>query len=124
MTDRPDIADKVRFWEEQDRINKELIPRVLKIHQLFTDHIEGHQDASAQIAAAEARLVERINKARSQAHGLLTDHIEGHQHATVQIAAAEARLVARISKARLQATAIAAASLVLAVTSIVLSVAL
>ena len=41
-----------------------------------------------------------------------------------EIAAAEARFVARISKARLQATAIAAASLVLAVTSIVLSVAL
>ena len=27
-SERPGIADKVRFWEEQDRINRELIPRV------------------------------------------------------------------------------------------------
>ncbi|MEG0855807.1 MAG: hypothetical protein RSG52_04915 [Terrisporobacter sp.] len=30
------IAEKVKFWEEQDRINKELIPRVLKNHDLIT----------------------------------------------------------------------------------------
>ena len=51
MTDRPNIADKVRFWEEQDRINKELIPRVLKINGVVTEHISGHQDAAAQIGA-------------------------------------------------------------------------
>ena len=67
MTDRPSIADKVRFWEEQDRINKELIPRVLKMHDLLTAHIETHEDASAQIAAAEARAVARIGKIRAQA---------------------------------------------------------
>lgn len=26
----PAIAEKVKFWEEQDRINKALIPRVVK----------------------------------------------------------------------------------------------
>ncbi|WP_338472791.1 hypothetical protein R4Z10_08720 [Niallia sp. XMNu-256] len=31
------IAEKVRFWEEQDQINKELIPRVVKNHELITD---------------------------------------------------------------------------------------
>ena len=34
--DRPKIADKVMFWQEQDRINQELIPRVLKQHELFS----------------------------------------------------------------------------------------
>lgn len=63
----PKIAEKVKFWEEQDRINTELIPRVVKIHELVTDHIAGHQDASVQIGAAEARLIERVNKARMQA---------------------------------------------------------
>ena len=67
MTERPSITDKVRFWEEQDRINKELIPRVLKIHQLFTDHVSGHEDAAIQIAAAEARMVEGIKRTRTQA---------------------------------------------------------
>jgi hypothetical protein len=67
MAERPDIADKVRFWEEQDRINKELIPRVLKIHELLSEHVARHQDASTQIAASEARLAQRIHKARLQA---------------------------------------------------------
>lgn len=64
--EKPSIADKVRFWEEQDRINRELIPRVLKIHELLTEHVAGHEDASAQIAALEARLTHRIRAARLQ----------------------------------------------------------
>lgn len=67
MTEKPSIADKVRFWEEQDRINKELIPRVLKIHELVRDHIAGHEDASTQIAAAEARSMQGIHRAHVQA---------------------------------------------------------
>jgi len=31
--DRPKITDKVRFWEEQDKINQALIPRVLEMHE-------------------------------------------------------------------------------------------
>ena len=53
----PTIADKVKFWEEQDRINKELIPRVLKQHELLTAHVEHHThadpEARAQIKALE-----------------------------------------------------------------------
>lgn len=70
MTERPDIADKVRFWEEQDRINKALIPRVIKVNDLFTEHVSGHQDAAAQIGAVEARLAAKINGARMQALGV------------------------------------------------------
>ena len=32
------ISERVRFWEEQDRINQELIPRVIRQHEL-TQHI-------------------------------------------------------------------------------------
>ena len=64
--DSPKIAEKVKFWEEQDRINKELIPRVVKIHELFTDHVAGHEEASTQIAAAEARMIQRANRVRVQ----------------------------------------------------------
>ena len=59
LNDVPDIGEKVRFWEEQDRINKELIPRVIKLHELFTQHVEGHQDATSIIAAMEARFLKR-----------------------------------------------------------------
>lgn len=59
VNDVPNIGDKIRFWEEQDRINKELIPRVIKQHELLTKHIEGHQDATSVIAAMEARFLKR-----------------------------------------------------------------
>ena len=55
----PKIGEKVRFWEEQDRINKELIPRVIKLRELFTQHVEGHQDVTSAIANVEARLAKR-----------------------------------------------------------------
>ena len=38
------IADKVRFWEEQDRINQELIPRFIRQHELLTQHIAEHDN--------------------------------------------------------------------------------
>ena len=39
--DSTPIADRVRFWEEQDKINQELIPRVIRQHELLTAHIAG-----------------------------------------------------------------------------------
>ena len=46
------ISDKVRFWEEQDRINKELIPRVIRQHELLTGHIAEHESLPEVIANA------------------------------------------------------------------------
>ena len=65
--DRPKIADKVMFWQEQDRINQELIPRVLKQHELFSNHVENHDEASTQIAALEVRMTASINAGRRNA---------------------------------------------------------
>ena len=59
------IADRVRFWEEQDRINQELIPRVIRQHELLTAHVADHENlplvASNAIseAMAEAREEQR-----------------------------------------------------------------
>ena len=33
--DEPKIGERVKFWQEQDRINRELIPRVIKNHELL-----------------------------------------------------------------------------------------
>lgn len=38
------IAEKVRFWEEQDRINQELIPRVIRQNELLSQHIAEHDN--------------------------------------------------------------------------------
>ena len=60
--DEPKIAERVKFWQEQDRINRELIPRVIRNHELLAKHIECHEDgdplARAQIATLEARVAE------------------------------------------------------------------
>jgi len=38
------IAEKVKFWSEQDRINQTLIPRVIRQGELLTKHIAEHDD--------------------------------------------------------------------------------
>ncbi len=43
-TEIPNIGEKVRFWEEQDRINQELIPRVIRQNELLTQHIAEHDN--------------------------------------------------------------------------------
>ena len=38
------ITKRVKFWEEQDRINQILIPRVIRQHELLTNHIADHEN--------------------------------------------------------------------------------
>ena len=62
MDDTPKIAERVKFWQEQDRINRELIPRVIKNHELLAKHVESHEAgdslARRQIEALEARVAD------------------------------------------------------------------
>lgn len=46
------ISERVRFWEEQDKINKELIPRVVRQHELITRHIAEHESLHEVVANA------------------------------------------------------------------------
>ena len=66
----PDIAEKVRFWEEQDRINQTLIPRVIRQHELLTKHIEEHDNLpelfGRQLADALAEQSRRFEKERRE----------------------------------------------------------
>ena len=66
----PKIAERVKFWQEQDRINRELIPRVIKSHELLTKHVESHEDgdllARAQIETLELRVAELEVRAANQ----------------------------------------------------------
>ena len=57
------IADKVRFWEEQDKINQELIPRVIRQHELLTEHIADHENLPLIAATA---ISEALTKALQQ----------------------------------------------------------
>ena len=68
--DEPKIGARVKFWQEQDRINRELIPRVIKNHELLAKHVESHEDgdslARAQIERLEGRVAEIDSLARAQ----------------------------------------------------------
>ena len=51
------ISERVRFWEEQDAINQELIPRVVRQHELLTEHIGEHESLPAVVANAVQQAV-------------------------------------------------------------------
>ena len=46
------ISERVKFWEEQDKINKESIPRVIRQHELLTRHIGEHESLPEVVASA------------------------------------------------------------------------
>ena len=50
------IAGKVKFRQEQDKINRELIPRVIRQNELLTAHIKDHETlpSIAAVAAQQA----------------------------------------------------------------------
>ena len=70
----PHIAERVRFWEEQDRINQELIPRVVRQHELLTRHVSDHEmlpivaaaAAKEAIQQAQGETLRQLDEARSQ----------------------------------------------------------
>ncbi len=65
-TERPNIAEKVRFWEEQDKINQALIPRVKELHESVTDLHKRTANISSQIAEAEARVLQKVQEQNEQ----------------------------------------------------------
>ena len=101
--DRPGIADKVRFWEEQDRINQELIPRVLKQHELLSAHIASHEESRVQTAAIDSRI---------------RDMNESHIRAVTEL---EQRTTAEIRSTKRLALLISCASVVIATLAIILA---
>ena len=66
----PPIAERVRFWEEQNHINQELIPRVIRQHELLTKHISDHEMLPIVAAAAAREAIE-------QAQGETLRQLEG-----------------------------------------------
>lgn len=63
------IAEKVLFWEQQDQINQELIPRVIRQSELLARHIKDHENLPELAArAVQAALAEARDEQRSQ-HG-------------------------------------------------------
>ncbi len=67
-TQLPKIAEKIKFWEEQDQINKAVIPRILKAHDLATDLSEKFIGFSETVGKIEGRINEKITNNRETTH--------------------------------------------------------
>ena len=80
--DAPRIAERVKFWEEQDRINQELIPRVIRQHELLTGHIADHENLPliAGNAISEALAEAREEQSQQLAAARSEREEQGRQH--------------------------------------------
>ena len=110
------IAEKVRFWEEQDRINQELIPRVIRQNELLTQHIAEH-DNLQQI------LSDTIQKALSeqvQQYESALDTAQKQLNETYIQLLENLRQEARQTQNRF--TAIAAGSAIIAIAALIVTV--
>lgn len=58
----PGIAERVRFWEEQQRINEILIPKVIRQHELLTRHIKEHGDLHERFRRELAAALEKQSR--------------------------------------------------------------
>ena len=71
---QPHIAERVAFWEEQDRINQELIPRVIQQSEVLTGHIKNHENLQATavkmvrdaVEESESRISQQLRAAQEE----------------------------------------------------------
>jgi hypothetical protein len=64
----PNIAERVKFWEEQDKINQELIPRVIRQHELLTGHIADHENLPLVAGNAIGEALAEAREEQRQQH--------------------------------------------------------
>ena len=132
-SERPGIADKVRFWEEQDRINRELIPRVLKQNELLSAHVASHEEVRLQTTSlnsrideiaeqhqkAMAELEERTDSSIASANSRIDEMAERHQRAMAEL---EARTAAEVRSSNRFALVVSMASAGIATLAVILAV--
>lgn len=76
------IADRVRFWEEQDKINQVLIPRVIKQAELLTAHIGEHENLPEVVSRAiAAALQEALSEQEEKYQAALAEQSRQYQAA-------------------------------------------
>lgn len=88
----PPIAEKVRFWEEQQRINSLLVPRVAEITQTLSAISESMSRLSAAAREADARVAREGRTLRETVSGLNTRMQEDVARLTEALRSVESRL--------------------------------
>ena len=129
VQDTPKIGEKVRFWEEQDRINQELIPRVIKQHELFTAHVQGHEDVQVRMAAMDARISDAVGEAVKQAVAASDKQIKALEEQVAEtveesnknMSELEERTALEVKSAKRQSQIVSGISLAVAIVSIIIA---
>ncbi len=123
-TETPSIGEKVRFWEEQDRINQELIPRVIRQNELLTQHIAEHDNLqqifSDTMQKALSEQAQQYESALDTAQKQLNETHEQITQKALSEQVENLRQEARQTRNRL--TAIAAGSAIIAITALIVAV--
>jgi len=61
---RTEIIEKVKFWEEQDKINEALIPRVLEMHNTLKTLSKNHVDNNESLIDIQIK-IKKIGSAQN-----------------------------------------------------------
>lgn len=91
MNSIPKIAERIKFWEEQDRINKAIIPRLLKNHELIVDLSKQQALYSNHIMQIEVR-TKKLETTINKDNRLLFDLSNKQASLSEQITQMESRL--------------------------------
>lgn len=127
----PDIAERVRFWEEQDRINQALIPRVIRQSELLTKHIAEHDDlpqlVGRVVADALAEQARQYDVALGESIARLKDtHAQALQAANAELEKRYGSAVAKVQqearRTRNRLTAVSAGAVAVAVAAVIIAV--
>jgi methyl-accepting chemotaxis protein len=124
------IVDKVKFWQEQDRINQALIPRVIKVHDSVTELAKSIEGVTEHIVQAEARAAtsardsiepihQELQRVTTQVEQLAGETEQLQQQVRVFNPRAMDQLLASVKRARLQSLAISIVALIMAALSLV-----
>ena len=84
------IAERVRFWEEQDKINQELIPRVIRQNELLTKHIAEHDNLPEVAGNVIGQALAGAREEQSQQHEAALDAAKTQLGEQTRISLAEA----------------------------------
>lgn len=71
----PPIAEKVKFWEEQDKINQAVIPRIIEINDSLKNLVKQLGEVDKKIAVSESRTQNKTKEDLAKINGDLNTSI-------------------------------------------------
>jgi len=116
------MAEKVKFWEEQDKINQALIPRVIEMADKIEDVSRELTEINDRISATEARVLEeaeergkeRMKQLRGQLEKL-SSQVESLKSKTPDAAESSSRPFRRVEQISWVALALSVISVLVAI---------